>query len=150
MSKVEPTVKPTIPEHVQHYAANRHGFLTVGDVQLDCDVLLDSGASHANYMSESYYVRNLHRLAEYTVRTKSSVYMGDKVTKATIDKLVRLPLLFLLLLSWMDLWKGRFQKRDVPFAKARRSLPEKHHTGAPSWGENKKAPARNTPHGSPK
>ena len=75
MSKVESTVKPTIPEHVQHYAANRHGFLTVGDVQLDCDVLLDSGASHANYMSESYYVRNLHRLAEYTVRIKSSVYI---------------------------------------------------------------------------
>ena len=63
MSKVEATVKPKIPEHVQHYAANRHGFLTVGDEQLDCDVLLDSGASHANYMSESYYVRNLHRSA---------------------------------------------------------------------------------------
>ena len=92
MSRVESTVKPTIPEHVQHYAANRHGCLTVGDVQLDCDVLLDSGASHANYMSESYYVRHLHKLAEYTVRTKSSVYMGDKVTKATIDKLERLPL----------------------------------------------------------
>ena len=53
---------------------------------------MDSEASHANYMSGSYYVRNLHKLTKHTVRTKSSVYMGDKVTKATIDKMVRLPL----------------------------------------------------------
>ena len=92
MSGVQTMQKPKMPEHVQHYAANRHGFLHVNDVPIECEVLMDSGASHASYMSESFYVQNLHKLAPYTMKTKSSVYMGDKVTKATIDKLVRMPL----------------------------------------------------------
>ena len=48
MSSAQTMQKPKMPEHVQHYAANRHGYLHVNDVPIECEVLMDSGASHTN------------------------------------------------------------------------------------------------------
>ena len=61
MSSVETMQKPKMPEHVHHYAANRHGFLHVDDVPIDCEVLTDGQRRESckQYVRE-FYMRNSH------------------------------------------------------------------------------------------